>query len=108
MDRNGNTRFPPDPMPQAVFRHDSGWEETVDIGSPTFDRLDKEDDWTRVDGDGDDGAVEVQASAAAVKLAETLGVDLAYVEGTGKGGSITKGDVEDAAEDGEDDGGSTD
>jgi pyruvate/2-oxoglutarate dehydrogenase complex dihydrolipoamide acyltransferase (E2) component len=58
-----------------------------------------------VDGDGDDSVevVEVKVSAAAAKLAEELGVDLETVEGTGRGGSITKGDVEDAAVDDESD-----
>lgn len=38
---------------------------------------------------------EVEASAAARELAEAEGVDLSQVEGTGKDGNITKGDVED-------------
>lgn len=40
---------------------------------------------------------EVLASPLARKLAETLGVDLAQVAGTGPGGRITKEDVESAA-----------
>lgn len=51
--------------------------------------------WTAVDGDGAD---EVKVSDAASKLAEELGIDLSEVEGTGKGGSITKGDVQAFAE----------
>ena len=39
-----------------------------------------------------------EASQAAIKAAESLGVDLATVEGTGNNGLVTKGDVEAAAE----------
>ena len=38
--------------------------------------------------------VGVNATAAAVEAAEAAGLDLAYVEGTGKDGKITKGDVD--------------
>lgn len=41
---------------------------------------------------------EVAATAAAEKLAQELGVDLASVEGSGKGGKVTVGDVKAAAE----------
>lgn len=37
---------------------------------------------------------EVNATPAAIELAEEMGVDLSEVEGTGKDGSILKGDVE--------------
>jgi large subunit ribosomal protein L20 len=40
---------------------------------------------------------EVEATEAAERKAEELGVDLATVEGTGKDGRITVGDVENAA-----------
>src|ERR687886_543374 len=40
---------------------------------------------------------EVQATDAAERRAEELGVDLAEVEGTGQGGRITVGDVQKAA-----------
>lgn len=39
-------------------------------------------------------AEEVSASQAARDLASEHGIDLSQVEGTGKDGSITKGDVE--------------
>lgn len=42
---------------------------------------------------------EAQATEAAERKAEELGVDLADVEGTGAGGRIKVGDVEDAAKD---------
>lgn len=38
--------------------------------------------------------VEVNATEGAVEAADELGVDLASVEGTGKGGKVTKADVE--------------
>ena len=41
---------------------------------------------------------EVEATDAAVELAEELGVDLASVEGTGVGGRVTVGDVRAAAD----------
>ena len=40
----------------------------------------------------------VDATASAKELAAQEGVDLASVDGTGKDGRITKGDVEDAVE----------
>lgn len=46
-------------------------------------------------------ATEIKVSAAAEKLAEEKGVDLATITGTGKDGAITKTDVEDAAENAE-------
>lgn len=54
------------------------------------------DEFASDDGD-DEVEEEIHASPAAAKLAEEIGVDLADVTGTGKGGSITKGDVEGAA-----------
>lgn len=42
---------------------------------------------------------EPDATSAAERKAEELGVDLASVEGTGKDGRVTAGDVERAAED---------
>lgn len=42
-------------------------------------------------------AAEVEATAAAAKLAEELGVDLHDVEGTGADGKVVVGDVKDAA-----------
>lgn len=64
------------------------------------------EEWFDPDGESTE-EVEVSVSAAAAKLAEALGVDLTTVIGTGKGGSITKGDVEDAAPDEDPDGEST-
>jgi len=43
---------------------------------------------------------DVATTGAAAELADELGVDLSTVEGTGKGGRITKADVEAAADDG--------
>lgn len=43
------------------------------------------------------GPSEVDATEGAEELAAELGIDLATVEGTGKDGRITKGDVEAAA-----------
>lgn len=43
-------------------------------------------------------SAEVDATEGAEDLAAELGIDLATVEGTGKDGRITKGDVEAAAE----------
>ncbi len=40
---------------------------------------------------------DVKATKAAEDKAAELGVDLSSVQGTGKGGKITVGDVEDAA-----------
>ena len=45
-----------------------------------------------------EAAEEAAATAAAIKLAEELGVDIASIEGTGKYGKVTVGDVRDAAE----------
>ena len=43
--------------------------------------------------------VEVNATDAAERKAEELGVDISTVEGTGQGGRVVVGDVDDAAED---------
>ncbi len=43
---------------------------------------------------------DLETTGAAAELASELGVDLSTVEGTGKGGRITKADVEAAASDG--------
>ncbi len=43
-----------------------------------------------------EGPTEINATAGAISLAATEGVDLEYLEGTGRGGKITKGDVEEA------------
>jgi pyruvate/2-oxoglutarate dehydrogenase complex dihydrolipoamide acyltransferase (E2) component len=40
---------------------------------------------------------DIETTGAAAELAAELGVDLSTVEGTGKGGRITKTDVEKAA-----------
>jgi len=40
---------------------------------------------------------DISTTGAAADLADELGVDLSTVEGTGKGGRITKADVEAAA-----------
>ncbi len=40
---------------------------------------------------------DLETTGAAAQLANELGVDLSTVEGTGKGGRITKADVEKAA-----------
>jgi pyruvate dehydrogenase E2 component (dihydrolipoamide acetyltransferase) len=42
---------------------------------------------------------DIETTGAAAELAAELGVDLSTVEGTGKGGRITKADVEKAAGD---------
>ena len=42
--------------------------------------------------------VEVNATEAAERKAEELGVDISSVEGTGQGGRVVVGDVDDAAE----------
>lgn len=42
--------------------------------------------------------VEVNATEAAERKAEELGVDISTVEGTGQGGRVVVGDVDDAAE----------
>jgi pyruvate/2-oxoglutarate dehydrogenase complex dihydrolipoamide acyltransferase (E2) component len=47
---------------------------------------------------------KVHATEAAERKAEELGVDLTTVEGTGKGGRITVGDVQKAAKAKADDG----
>lgn len=44
------------------------------------------------------GQTETGATAAAIKAAEELGVDITTVEGTGKDGKVTIGDVKAAAE----------
>lgn len=41
---------------------------------------------------------DISTTGAAAELAAELGVDLSQVEGTGKGGRITKSDVEKASE----------
>ncbi len=41
---------------------------------------------------------DLSTTGAAAELASELGVDLSQVKGTGKGGRITKADVEAAAE----------
>jgi large subunit ribosomal protein L20 len=43
--------------------------------------------------------VEVNATEAAERKADELGVDISTVEGTGQGGRVVVGDVDDAAED---------
>lgn len=48
-------------------------------------------------GDAGDGAAEVDATDAAARKAEELGVDLSQVTGTGANGRITVGDVDKAA-----------
>lgn len=73
-------------------------QESVDLLN---DYLAESEGW-QDDGDEPEDAPEVKVSPAAAKLAEELGVDLSDVEGTGSGGSITKGDVENAAEDSSD------
>lgn len=45
-------------------------------------------------GEGEGGTIDATESAR--ELAAEAGLDLASVEGTGAGGRITKGDVEDA------------
>ncbi len=45
-----------------------------------------------------DGTDTVEATDAAAKLAEEEDLDLAEVEGTGEGGKVLKGDVQDALE----------
>lgn len=40
---------------------------------------------------------DIDTTGAAAELAADLGIDLSTVEGTGKGGKITKADVEKAA-----------
>lgn len=45
--------------------------------------------------------IEVDATPAATELADKLGVSVEQIEGTGKGGRVTKPDVE-AAADGDD------
>lgn len=44
---------------------------------------------------GGQGQSDVDATDAAVELADSEGIDLADVEGTGRDGKVTKGDVED-------------
>ncbi len=51
---------------------------------------------TEDEGDGDDG--DVAASPAARRIADEKGIDLGAIQGTGKGGKITKEDVENAAQ----------
>lgn len=51
------------------------------------------------EGDGNDNADDIKATDAAKELADEKGIDLAEVTGTGKNGSITKGDVEKFLED---------
>jgi large subunit ribosomal protein L20 len=45
-----------------------------------------------------DAQVEVNATEAAERKAEELGVDISTVEGTGQGGRVTVGDVDQASE----------
>ena len=45
-----------------------------------------------------DARAAVNSTGAAERKAEELGVDIATVEGTGQGGRVTVGDVDDAAE----------
>ncbi|CAA9506537.1 MAG: hypothetical protein AVDCRST_MAG12-2987 [uncultured Rubrobacteraceae bacterium] len=45
---------------------------------------------------------KVHATDAAERKAEELGVDLSTIEGTGREGRVTAGDVDKAAKDGED------
>ena len=45
-------------------------------------------------GNADDTETKVKVSAAAKELADANGIDLSTVEGSGSGGSITKGDVQ--------------
>lgn len=40
---------------------------------------------------------DIETTGAAAELADELGVDLSDIEGTGKGGRITKADVQKAA-----------
>lgn len=77
---------------------ESGRVEYAKPGSELENYLVRDLDWDLVGAasDGDDPEA-VKVSDAAAKLADELDVDLSQVEGTGKGGSITKADVEDAA-----------
>lgn len=45
--------------------------------------------------DVDTATVEVDATDAALELAMDRGIDITEVEGTGQGGRVTKGDVQD-------------
>lgn len=56
-----------------------------------------EHDASAAKASADDNADDVAATAAAEAKAAELGVDLANVEGSGKGGKVTVGDVEAAA-----------
>lgn len=77
---------------------ESGRVEYAKPGSELENYLVRDLDWDLVGAasNGDEPEA-VKVSDAAAKLAEELDVDLSEVEGTGKGGSITKADVEDAA-----------
>lgn len=87
-------------MGRLAFRNiESGFVETsYEDGSEGAALLTADPDWEQI------GGPEVKASDAAAKLAEEAGIDLASIEGTGRGGSITKGDVETAIDALEDDG----
>lgn len=82
---------------------ESGRVEYAKPGSELENYLVRDLDWDLVGAasNGDEPEA-VKVSDAAAKLADELDVDLSEVEGTGKGGSITKADVEGAAEDASD------
>jgi large subunit ribosomal protein L20 len=71
--------------------------ESIEEGSGVEGRVLVED----VEEAAEEGG-KVDATDAAERKAEELGVDLSAVEGTGQEGRITVGDVEKAAKDGED------
>lgn len=70
----------------------TGHVEYVLPGSEAESYLVRDLGWDLVEGGGE----TVHVSEAAATLAESEGIDLSEIEGTGKGGNITKGDVEKA------------
>ena len=77
-------------FPRGGFGFD-GLSRRRDGDEFTIDEALFSEDWmVRVEGEVEPPSV----SAAAEKLASEAGVDLSAIEGTGKNGNVTKGDVQ--------------
>jgi pyruvate/2-oxoglutarate dehydrogenase complex dihydrolipoamide acyltransferase (E2) component len=77
--------------------------ETVDITEWPYETEDAEEQRFLASHELVEEVESQEATEAAVRKAQELGVDLANVEGTGSDGKITVKDVEDAAKDKEGD-----
>lgn len=88
-------RYGPDsPEPVLQMVEGGGSAESSELDGPNGDEGGEGGD---ENPDGDKESAVINASDAAVKLAESKGIDLATVVGTGADGKITVGDVKKAA-----------